>query len=194
MLIAKHIESELVSDYIQLLNQLLDLGYTIQAIIIDGKRDLYKAFKDYPVQMCHFHQRKTINRYLTRNPKLEASKDLQKIMYSLTTTTQKKFTKRLNEWHEKHQTFLEEKSISRVTRKEQYTHPRVRSAYRSLTTNLPYLFTYKNHKDITIHNTTNAIDGGLFSPMKKLLKIHNGFNKSLKLKIVDDYLVNYKGK
>ncbi len=194
MLIAKHIESELVSDYIQLLNQLLDLGYTIQAIIIDGKRGLYKAFKDYPVQMCHFHQRKTINRYLTRNPKLEASKDLQKIMYSLTTTTQKKFTKRLNEWHEKHQTFLEEKSISRVTGKEQYTHPRVRSAYRSLITNLPYLFTYKKHKHIPIHNTTNAIDGGLFSPMKKLLKIHNGFTKTLKLKMVDDYLVNYKGK
>ncbi len=61
-------------------------------------------------------------------------------------------------------------------------------------TNLPYLFTYKNYKNITIHNTTNAIDGGLFSPMKKLLKIHNGFTKSLKLKMVDDYLVNYKGK
>jgi hypothetical protein len=39
-----------------------------------------------------------------------------------------------------------------------------------------------------IDNTTNAIDGGVFSPMKKLLKIHNGFSKSLKLKIVDDYL------
>ena len=127
-------------------------------------------------------------------PKLEASKDLQKIMYNLTTTTQTKFTKRLNEWYEKHQTFLEEKSISRVTGKEQYTHPRVRSAYRSLMTNLPYLFTYKKHKHITIHNTTNAIDGGLFSPMKKLLKIHNGFTKTLKLKMVDDYLVYYKGK
>jgi len=30
--------------------------------------------------------------------------------------------------------------------------------------------------------------------MKKLLKIHNGFSKSLKLKIVDDYLVRYKKK
>ena len=46
----------------------------------------------------------------------------------------------------------------------------------------------------TIHNTTNSIDGGVFSPMKKLLKIHNGFTKSLKIKMVDDYLVNYKKK
>ncbi|MCK5294444.1 MAG: hypothetical protein KAJ49_07325 [Arcobacteraceae bacterium] len=42
--------------------------------------------------------------------------------------------------------------------------------------------------------TTNALDGGVFSPMKKLIKIHNGFTKSLKIKMVDDYLVNYKKK
>lgn len=65
----------------------------MQAIIIDGKRGLYKAFKDYPIQMCHFHQRKTINKYLTRKPRLQASKDLQKIMYNLTSTNQKKLLK-----------------------------------------------------------------------------------------------------
>jgi hypothetical protein len=94
VLIWKHIESETIFDYKQLLQRLLQLGYTIEAIIIDGKRGLYKAFEEFPVQMCHFHQRKTINRYLTRNPRLEASKDLQKIMFRLTTTTQKKFTEK----------------------------------------------------------------------------------------------------
>lgn len=194
ILIWKHIDSETIFDYKQLLQTLLDFGYTIQAIIIDGKRGLYKAFKDYPIQMCHFHQRKTINKYLTRKPRLEASQDLQKIMYKLTSTTQTIFTKNLDKWYAKHKEFLDEKSISIGTGKEQYTHPRIRSAYRSLTTNLPYLFTYKNEKEIVIHNTTNAIDGGVFSPMKKLLKIHNGFTKSLKLKMVDDYLINYKEK
>ena len=144
--------------------------------------------------MCHFHQRKTINKYLTRKPRLEASKDLQKIMYNLTTTTQTIFTKKLNEWHKKYKDFLEEKSISPTTGKLNFTHPRVRSAYRSLITNLQHLFTYKNEKNITIHNTTNSIDGGVFSPMKKLIKIHNGFTKSLKIKMIDDYLVNYKVK
>ena len=136
ILIWKHIDSEIVSDYKQLLQTLLDLGYIIQAIIIDGKRGLYKAFDGYPIQMCHFHQRKTINRYLTRNPRLEASKDLQKIMYNLTSTTQTIFTKKLNKWYERYKEFLEEKSISTITEKEQYTHPRVRSAYKSLKTNL----------------------------------------------------------
>ena len=52
----------------------------------------------------------------------------------------------------------------------------------------------KPKTSFTIHNTTNSIDGGVFSPMKKLIKIHNGFTKSLKLKLVDDYLINYKKK
>ena len=53
-----------------------------------------------------------------------------------------------NIWNKTHEEFLNEKLISIVTGKEQYTHPRIRSAYRSLITNLPYLFTYKNTKDI----------------------------------------------
>jgi hypothetical protein len=115
-------------------------------------------------------------------------------MYNLTSTNQKNFTKKLNDWYEIYKDFLDEKSIYPTIGKLNFTYPRVRSAYRSLITNLPYLFTYKNEKNITIHNTTNSIDGGVFSPMKKLLKIHNGFTKSLKLKIVDDYLIGYKKK
>jgi hypothetical protein len=194
VLIWKHLQSELVKDYKQLLHRILDLGYDVQAIIIDGKRGLYKAFKDYPVQMCHFHQKKVIQRYITMHPRLEAGKDLQKIVSRLTQTTEKNFTQKLDEWCEKYKDFLEEKSISSATGKLHYTHPRIRAAYRSLRTNLPYLFTYKNHKEYKIHNTTNDIDGGVFSPMKKLLKIHNGFTKSLKLKMVDDYLVRYNKK
>ena len=126
------------------------------------------------------------------HPRSEAGKDLKKIMYNLTSTNKINFTKKLNEWHDKYKDFLAEKTINIETKKESFTHQKLVSAYRSLNTNLDHLFTYKKHKDYKIHNTTNAIDGGVFSPMKKLLKIHNGFNKSLKLKMVDDYLVNYK--
>ena len=128
------------------------------------------------------------------HPRLEAGRDLQKIIHNLTSTTETIFTKRLNEWYEKHKDFLAEKTIDPDTLKEQFNHQKLVSAYKGLVTHLHYLFTYKNQKDIVIHNTTNAIDGGVFSPMKKLLKIHNGFTKSLKLKIVDAYLVNYKNK
>ena len=150
VLIWKHVQSELTIDYKQLLQRLLEIGYTVKAIIIDGKRGLYKAFKDYPVQMCHFHQKKVIQRYITMHPRLEAGKDLQKIMYNLTSTTKTIFTKKLNEWYEKHKEFLAERTINPDTLKESFTHQKLVSAYRSLVTNLAYLFTYKNHKDIKI--------------------------------------------
>jgi len=194
VLIWKHIQSETLKGYKYLLKELLELGYTINSITIDGKRGLYKAFKDYPVQMCHFHQKRIIQRYITKHPKLEASKDLQKIMNKLTSTNETIFTKKLDAWHKIYQDFLAEKTLNESTGKESFTHAKLVSAYRSLRTNLPYLFTYKKHKHLIIHNTTNSLDGGVFSPMKMLIKIHRGLNKSLKLKMVDDYLVRDKGK
>ena len=192
MLIWKHIQSETLKDYKYLLSSLLELGYAINSITIDGKRGLYRIFEDYPVQMCHFHQKRIIQRYITKNPKLEASKALQKIMIRLTSTNETIFTKKLDAWYETYKDFLAEKTLNDLTGKESFTHAKLVSAYRSLRTNLPYLFTYKNHKHLYIHNTTNSLDGGVFSPMKMLIKIHRGLSKSLKLKMVDDYLLTNK--
>ena len=163
-------------------------------ITLDGKRGLYKAFKAIPIQMCHFHQKKIIQRYITMRPKLEASKDLKKIVARLTHTTENNLTKKLDEWYETYKDFLDEKSISSTTGELHYTHPRIRAAYRSLRTNLPYLFTYKNYKKLHIHNTTNALEGRVFSHMKNMISLHRGLIKSMKLNLVDFYLVNYKKK
>ncbi len=107
ILIWKHIESETVQDYRYLKEELLILGYTIQSATLDGKRGLYKAFKDIPIQMCHFHQKKIIQRYITMRPKLEASKDLKRIVSRLTLTTEKNFTQKLDDWYENYKGFLE---------------------------------------------------------------------------------------
>jgi hypothetical protein len=127
-------------------------------------------------------------------PKLQASKDLKKIVANLTTTTESRFTKKLDEWYEIYKDFIDEKTISSITGKEFYTHYKVRAAYRSLRRNLPYLFTSKNNAKLNIPTTTNTLEGGTFSPMKILIKIHRGLSKSLKLKMVDDYLLNHKKK
>lgn len=52
-------------------------GFVIQAVVVDGKKCLKSVFLDFPIQMCHFHQIAVITRYLTRRPKLEASKELR---------------------------------------------------------------------------------------------------------------------
>jgi hypothetical protein len=122
-------------------------------------------------------------------PKLEASKELKKIVSRLTQTTEKNFTQKLDDWYETYRNFLEEKSISSTTGELHYTHPRIRAAYRSLRTNLPHLFTYKKYKTLSISNTTNALEGGVFSHMKNKISLHRGITKGKKLSFIDFYLM-----
>ena len=59
-----------------------DMGYTINAIVLDGRPGVRQLFADIPAQMCHFHQKQIITRYLTNNPKLEAGIELKKINHN----------------------------------------------------------------------------------------------------------------
>ena len=52
----KHIETETAEDYRYLLEQILSQGFTVQGVVLDGKRGIGKVFKGIPVQMCHFHR------------------------------------------------------------------------------------------------------------------------------------------
>ncbi|KLD98377.1 hypothetical protein AA20_08790, partial [Aliarcobacter butzleri L348] len=133
-------------------------------------------------------------RYITLHPKLEASQELKKIMTRLKYSDEIRFTKALDIWYIKYKDFLNEITIHPDSGKYSFTHKKLVSAYTSIRNNLPYLFTYKNYKKLNLSNTTNLIEGGVFSPLKILIKIHRGLSKSLKLKIVDDYLVSYKKK
>lgn len=193
ILIWKHIETERSEDYKHLLKELLSLGYTILSVTIDGKSGLTTVFKDYPVQMCHFHQKRIVQRYITLRPKLEASQKFRIVMSKLKSSDEIRFTKALDIWHHNYKDFLNEITIHPESGKQSFTHKKLVAAYKSVRRNLPYLFTYRQDKK-SITNTTNLIEGGVFSPLKILIKIHRGLSKSLKLKIVDDYLVNYKKK
>ena len=108
-MIWKHIETEKASDYKFLLSQLLSLGYTINSVTVDGKKGFYKVFQDYPIQMCQFHQKRTLRRYLTSNPKLEPCIDLKKIASRLKYSNEERFTKALSIWYIKYKDFIEKK-------------------------------------------------------------------------------------
>jgi len=83
--------------------------------------------------------------------------------------------------------FLNERTVSNKTGKSHYTHKRLRSAYRSLKTNLFWLFTWYDNMELKIPNTTNAIDGH-FSDLKNKLRNHNGLSKERKMKFIDEFL------
>jgi len=103
-------------------------------------------------------QKQIVQRYLTKNPKLEASKELKQIVETLTRIDEYTFTLTLKEWHKKWHDFLKEKTIHSITERWSYTHKKLRFAYRSLNTNLPYLFTYQQYPHLHIPNTTNSKD------------------------------------
>ena len=190
MLLWKHVDSEKSKYYKEMLQDLLSLRYTLNAITIDGKRGLNTLFKGYQIQMCHFHQKKIVDRYITKNPKLEASIELQEILTRLSKTTQARFKNKLLSWHRKHEDFLNEMTINYDTREATYTHYKLRAAYASLCSNLDYLFTSKNLLNLSIPNTTNHLDGGKFSDLKSRIRVHRGLSKSLKKKVVDFFMLN----
>lgn len=185
----KEVSTETPEVYWQARTQIEQQGFTLKGVVIDGKRGVKEVFLDLPVQMCQFHQVAIINRYLTRKPKLDAGKELRKITLVLRSSTEKYFTILLNNWNEKWKNFLQEKSINHETHKLHYTHKRLRSAYRSLKTNLPYLFTYQKYPELKIPNTTNSLDG-TFSYFKTLLRIHRGMSKDKKYKAICEILKN----
>ncbi|ADV45287.1 hypothetical protein Nitsa_0013 [Nitratifractor salsuginis DSM 16511] len=184
----RFIQTETLNEYAMLRQSLLDQGFIIQAVTVDGRRGLFGLFADLPVQMCHFHQQAILTRYLTRRPTYQASRDLKRIASYLGQTTPCRFRYMLEAWLQRHKDFYEEKTPDDSPRGWHYTHDRPRSAYRSLERNLPYLFTHKTHPHLGIANTTNTLDGGLFSPMKALLKIHRGIGDSMKKKLITDFL------
>ncbi len=137
--------------------------------------------------MRHFHQKAIVTRYLTMRPKLEAGIELRELVHGLPEKDEKSFTKNLAAWHEKWCEFLAKKTVNQETGRWHYTHKRLRSAHRSLETNLPYLFTYKRYPELNIPNTTNGLEG-LFAYLKELVRVHRGIKPELKRKIIESIL------
>lgn len=186
-LIWKEIGGETIEEYTRLKIRLEQRGFHIQAAVLDGKPGIRGVFVGIPVQMCHFHQVAIIRRYLTSRPKLEAAKELWIITRQLTKSDEQSFVKMLSCWIERWQAFLKEKTTNPVTGRWFYTHKRLRSAFRSLRNNLPYLFVYQKYPELHIPNTTNSLDGHI-TTLKNFIRIHRGIRKEKRLKIVNQIL------
>ena len=162
-------------------------GFIIQAAVIDGKRGVASVFADVPIQMCQFHQIAIMRRYLTSRPKLEAGKELRALALALPALTETSCRDLLDEWHNHWGEFLKERTHIGNGKRWFYTHRRIRSAYRSICTNMPYLFTYQNYPHLKIPNTTNSIEG-YFSRIKGLLNVHRGLTSKRRYKIIQEIL------
>ena len=103
-----------------------DKGWTFTVAVVDGRRGMTTVFKDIPVQICQFHQMRTVTKYLTRRPETLAGQELRAIMLQLPGSNKKEFSGLLSDWKKsgakssqtKH-TFLERDAGTTLTRKRE---------------------------------------------------------------------------
>jgi len=185
----KFIDEEKIYYYDEGRAHLLSLGYIILSVTCDGFSGLPQLFFPIPVQFCHFHQAQIVRRYTTLNPKIVAGHELLELVKTLTITTEKIFEHRLSIFVDKYRTFLNEKTTNSLTGISFYTHPRLRSAVKSLQVHLHMLFTFERYPLLNIPTTTNSLESH-FSHIKDIVRIHRGLSIPLKQKMIHFILLN----
>lgn len=181
------IKSETRKVFIRRFKQLDKLGIIFKSITLDGKKGIIKLcselYPNTPIQFCQFHQKQIIRRYLTCKPKTHCGRQIQNLMKKLKDHEEESFTEALYHLKLEHDDFLQERNAS-----GQFKHRSVRSALRSLTTNMPYLFAYKKYPELNIPNTTNSCDGS-FGQWKYRVELHRGLKRYRRNKLII-YLLN----
>lgn len=172
VLYLEFIKNETNADYAAAVSSIQQRGYEIKGLIVDGKKSLLNTFSSYRIQMCQFHMKQIIRRYLTLNPKLKAARALKRIMETLTSSSQSNFEQGYQKWKSEWRDTLNRRTLLKSGR-TQYTHKRLRSAMNSIDYYLPYLFTYQQKDCIGMPNTNNKIEG-TFTALKKSLNNHSG--------------------
>lgn len=208
---ARFLKNETNDYYQEGLEYLKTKGFEILGVISDGKRGLAKRFKNYPYQVCQFHIQKGISNLLTKNPKSQVGKELKTIndKFIKLRATEDQMGYQLALLCKRHVRFLSEKS---PTDPKKYKHTNIIKALNKYKNNLKYMFTFQTQeqvarvqigdkaiaeilkrKDRIFPNTTNDIDGGVFSPIKKLLGNHGGLAKPRRTRLIIEAL-NQRGK
>ena len=175
-------QTESTSLYVNLKEQLLSLGYTIQSVTADGLSCIQSAFSGVPFQMCHVHMERLVTRGTTKNPQTEAGVVLLALVRTLHTTDSQTFNRRLNAYVEKYRDFLNEKTTNPLTGERYWTHKELRSAALSLIHFRKYLFTFETNKKIP--KTTNSLEGH-FSHINEVIAVHRGLSRPQKQKVLN---------
>jgi hypothetical protein len=183
----KYVDTEKLSYYLEELRHLAVLGYTFKSFTIDGRRGvvqlLQRYFNTIPIQICHFHQVQIVIRYTTKNPKTDCGKELKLLILNLKNLSKKDFTEQLENLKNKYKDFLKERNEH-----NQFQHKRLRSAFRSIKTNLLYLFTFEDYPDLNIPPTTTNSADGSFGQWKYKIKLHRHLHIDRKKQMIDKIL------
>lgn len=180
---------EKVGDYTEGTDWLKGHGFRLWGAVCDGLKGLPAALSPCPVQMCQFHMVAIVRRYLTRNPDMEAAKDLLALIKTLTTRGQDEFMRDLEEWHRKWYEVLKERHDDEQG-KSHYVRPRLRAAYASIKRHSPLLWTFERYDDRIIPNTNAGIES-LNAKLKTTLRVHSGITADRRKKLIENYIATH---
>ncbi|MFM7557142.1 MAG: hypothetical protein ACKO46_01050 [Alphaproteobacteria bacterium] len=185
----KEIKTESIKDFKEGIKAIKQANIGINSITIDGKRgyinNIKKLLGNIPIQMCLFHQKAIIRRYIANNPQSSCGKDLKELMHLLCKPEfHQEFIDRFYFLKEKYYFYLQQRNEL-----GDYKFKNLRSSFRSIETNLPLLFTYSDFENLKIPSTNNQLEG-LFSHIKERIKMHRGLDKNRKKKAVKFLLKN----
>ncbi len=160
-------------------------GFEILSVTTDGRRGLSTIFQKYPYQVCQNHVQRGISTLLTKSPRSEAGRMLNYINKNFIKNklTEQELGNTLAVFTKIHRNYLNEPSEIDPTKPK---HKRLIKALRKYKNNIQYLFTYQTNPN-EFKNTTNDLDGGLFSPLKLLLNNHRGVTKERRSKLIHTY-------
>jgi hypothetical protein len=126
-----------------------------------------------------------VTRYTTKNPQTDCGIELRELILKLKDLDKQEFTSRFKALKTKHKKFLLERNEN-----NQFQHRRLRSAFRSIKSNLIYLFTYLDYLNLTISNTTNSNTtnsaDGSFGHWKYKVKLHRHLREDRIERLIDE--------
>ena len=175
------------------LNNLIRLGVQIESITTDGHKSILKAIKkSLPqaiVQRCLVHIQRMCLLWLTRFPQHLAGIELRRLVLQLLNIQSDNdrlyWTRQLSQWHERHKTYLQEKTYHQETGRYWYTHKLLRRSYLTIKRALPNMFHYLSNPKIP--STTNGIEG-FFSHLKNHLDLHRGLTTQHRINFIKWYV------
>lgn len=180
--------SETNRDYIDAIESLMAIGIRPKACVIDGRKGVAEAleYRGILVQLCQFHMRLMVRRYLTMNPILQPNIELKNIVDCIGGKHGQVggdlFLAMLYGWKNRYGKWLRERTRNEFGELE-YTHRETRKAFFSLANHYQWLFTYEKYPELKIPRTSNRIEGK-FGNAKDKLRLHHGYTRKLKIKIL----------
>ncbi len=174
--------NEFYSEIKEDLENLKKLGIDIAAVTCDGKKAIIQAVKkvypDATVQRCTVHVQRMVRAWLTRKPKLPASKELRYLISLLHhirgLVEQHMWVTAFERWYERYRQLIEEKVLHQPTKRWWYKHRQLRRSAIMVKKALADMFHFIGDKDIP--KSTNGLDS-YFGHLKLNLNVHRGLSK-----------------